>query len=316
MHQHFKRMLSAMIGVAILAAMLPTTTLAAQQWLEANQASLRYELSGNGKSTVVLLHEIGMSLEGWDEIMPAISKGRQVLRYDQRGFGQSEKIRGPFTMADEVEDLRGLLDGLQIEGPVTLIGGAIGATIALKFAVKYPERVRGLVLLSPIFNPPTAAGAAPTAISRAATPTLMPTAPAGNAPRNMDTATLIETQGVRVYLEQQLDNLYPASLRTQPQRLARFYGIQLASDPTSRATVVRMAGQSGDVSADLSKVQCPSLVVATSMFGLRPAATVKAIADAMPKATFIDLPTGHLAALESPELVGPMLVKFLSEVGG
>lgn len=287
-----------------------STAQAAPQWLEANQTSLRYEMTGSGKSTVVLLHEIGMSIEGWDEIMPALNKGYRVLRYDQRGFGQSEKIRGPITLADEVADLRGLLDGLKLNEPVFLVGAAIGGTIAAKFAALYPERVKGLVLLSPVFRVQAArpAGAA------APAPTAAP-APAAAGGRNMDTATLIETQGMRAYLEQQLDNLYPAALRTNPQRLARFYGIQLASDPNSRAAIVRMISQNGDVSADLPKITCPTLVVATSLFPLGPAANIKLIADAIANARFIDLPTGHLAALESPEMVAPMLTKFFTDVG-
>ncbi len=98
-----------------------------------------------------------------------------------------------------------------------LVGGAIGATIALKFAVKYPQCVNGLVLLSPTFNPPQTGG-------MSAAPAVMPASaaqPAGAA-RKVDTTTLIEAQGVRVYLKQQLENFYPASLRTHPQRLARF----------------------------------------------------------------------------------------------
>lgn len=297
----------------VIAASCCSAVQAQPQWLEANQISLRYELTGSGKNTVVLLHEIGMSIEGWDEIMPGIGKGRRVLRYDQRGFGQSEKIRGPITLADEVADLRGLLDGLRINEPVVLVGAAIGGTIAAKFAAMYPERVKGLVLLSPVFRvqPARPAGAA---ASVAAPAVPVSAGPAGG--RNMDTATLIETQGVRAYLAQQLDNLYPAALRTHPERLARFYGIQLASDPTSRAAIVRMISQNGDVSADLPKISCPTLVVATSLFPLGPAANIKPIADAIANARFIDLPTGHLAALESPEMVVPMLVKFFSEIGG
>ncbi|MGC3980477.1 MAG: alpha/beta hydrolase [Steroidobacteraceae bacterium] len=301
---------STLVG-GVLGMMLASSANAEDRWIEANNVSLRYELSGNGKTTVVLLHEIGMSIEGWDEVVPSLSKGYKVLAYDQRGFGQSEKIRGPVTLADEVNDLRGLLDGLKLNEPVILVGGAIGGSIAVKFAAQYPDRVKGLVILSPVFRAPTArlAGAA---MPAAPAPTAAPAA--GARPATTDTATLIETQGVRAYLEQQLDNLYPAVLRTDPKRLARFYGIQMASDPTSRAAIVRMISQNGDVSADLPKIACPTLVVATSLFPLGPAANVKPIADIIPKARFVDLPTGHLAALESPEMVVQMLTKFFAEI--
>ena len=62
-------------------------------WIEANGASLRYDLSGNGRETVVLPHEVGGCIESWDDAVPAFQREFRVLRYDQRGFGMSEKTR-------------------------------------------------------------------------------------------------------------------------------------------------------------------------------------------------------------------------------
>ena len=54
-------------------------------WIEANGASLRYELSGQGKETLVLIHELGETLESRDLVVPALQEKFRVLRYDQRG---------------------------------------------------------------------------------------------------------------------------------------------------------------------------------------------------------------------------------------
>ena len=54
---------------------------------QVNQTSLRYQLAGNGPRTIVLLHELGMSLESWDDIVGDLSRAHRVLRYDLRGFG-------------------------------------------------------------------------------------------------------------------------------------------------------------------------------------------------------------------------------------
>ena len=45
-------------------------------WLEANGTSLRYDLSGAGPTTLVLIHEMGGTLESWDQVMPAIGNTR------------------------------------------------------------------------------------------------------------------------------------------------------------------------------------------------------------------------------------------------
>ena len=56
-------------------------------WIEVNGTSLRCELSGNGKTTLVLVHEMGGTLDSWDQVLPALNNARQVLRYDTRGAG-------------------------------------------------------------------------------------------------------------------------------------------------------------------------------------------------------------------------------------
>ena len=59
-------------------------------WIDVNGAALRYDLSGAGDPTIVLVHEMGGTLDSWDHVLPALSRGRRVLRYDTRGAGQSE----------------------------------------------------------------------------------------------------------------------------------------------------------------------------------------------------------------------------------
>ena len=115
---------------------------------QVNQTSLRYQLAGTGPRTIVLLHELGMSLESWDDIVSELSRSHRVLRYDLRGFGLSEKLRGAVTIEDEVDDLRGLLDTLGMTEPVTLVGGALGGAIALRFAAAEPQRVAAVMALS------------------------------------------------------------------------------------------------------------------------------------------------------------------------
>ncbi len=60
--------------------------------LEVSKASLPYQLSGSGSKTLVLMHEMQISLESWDDMMPGLQPGHHIPRYDLRGFGQSEKF--------------------------------------------------------------------------------------------------------------------------------------------------------------------------------------------------------------------------------
>lgn len=282
--------LLALVGCATLSSTSPPAP-PSTQWIEANHVSLRYVLTGaEAAPTVVLLHEMQMSLESWDYVLPALQPHHRILRYDLRGFGLSEKVRGTsLTLDDEVEDLKQLLDALKIQGPVTLIGGAVGGAIALKFAATYPERVRGVAVTSP-------------AAYLAAQPE--------RAAKAMDQANVPIRDGV----EQSLQAVYPASLRTDPVKEARFRSLLLADDPGSVAATTHMIYSVGFADI-LPKVQCPALVIATALFP-RPVASFKELADKLPKGRFIVLQTGHFASFESPEMVAPVLTGFLHDVGG
>jgi pimeloyl-ACP methyl ester carboxylesterase len=262
----------------------------ATHWARVNNTSLRYELTGIGARTVVLLHEMTMTLESWDYIMPALARSHRVLRYDLRGFGLSGRIRNDsaVTMDDEIEDLRALLDALHIPGPVTLVGGAGGANIALVFAAMYPERVHAVATLS-------------------AAITLVP--PEGEHPpaKPPDTAN----SGAADPLE----DVYPAMLRTDQTRFERFRSIQATSDTHSLLATAHMIG-SFDYAAVLPRVRAPTLVVATALYKQRSLKMMQAIAEAIPRGRLEVLQTGHFASLESPELVTSVLTRFLQETDG
>jgi 3-oxoadipate enol-lactonase len=118
-------------------------------WIEVNGTSLRYEVTGGGSSTLVLIHEMGGTLDSWDQVLPALNNGRRVLRYDTRGAGLSEKIKGSVTWDQMAGDVVGLLEALGITGKVSLAGIAVGGAIAAHFAVRNPDRAAALVLHGP-----------------------------------------------------------------------------------------------------------------------------------------------------------------------
>ena len=162
-------------------------------WIEVNGTSLRYERSGSGRTTLVLVHEMGGTLDSWDQVLPALNNTRQVLRYDTRGAGLSEKIQGKVTFDEMADDVAALLDALGVKGKVTLAGTAVGGAIAIHFAVRHAARIGALVVTSP------ATGVA--ADRRQAT---------------LDRATSAETQGMRALVEQKSRELLSA--RGPPQR--------------------------------------------------------------------------------------------------
>ncbi|HXN66497.1 MAG TPA: alpha/beta fold hydrolase, partial [Bradyrhizobium sp.] len=118
-------------------------------FIELDGIALRYELSGTGDRTLVLVHEMGGSLESFDEVAPRFASSRRVLRYDTRGAGLSQKVRGVLGIDTMADDIAALLDALGIKGKVALAGIAVGGAIALHFAARYPDRAGAVAVGSP-----------------------------------------------------------------------------------------------------------------------------------------------------------------------
>src|SRR5215475_8624058 len=117
-------------------------------FVEVNSTALRYDVCGGG-ATLVLIHEMGGTLESWDLVVPLLSGKRRVLRYDTRGAGLSQKIRGPLSIDTMVADLTALLDAIGIAGKVALAGVAVGGAIALHAAARCSERIAAVAVSSP-----------------------------------------------------------------------------------------------------------------------------------------------------------------------
>jgi len=110
-----------------------------------------YELGGpDGGQSVVLVHGFSAPYFIWDITFAALTQaGFRVLRYDLFGRGFSDRPRTSYNMDLFVRQLQDLLDGLHFQ-QVDLIGLSMGGPISSAFTVRFPERVRRLVLIDPV----------------------------------------------------------------------------------------------------------------------------------------------------------------------
>src|SRR5258708_12349612 len=107
-------------------------------FVELDGVALRYELSGKGDRTLVLVHEMGGSLESWDDVAPRFAESRRVLRYDTRGAGMSQKVRGELRLDTMADDIDALLHPIRIARNAPLPGIPPPVAIPLLFAPPYP----------------------------------------------------------------------------------------------------------------------------------------------------------------------------------
>jgi len=106
--------------------------------------------AGAGQETVVFLHGMGTdSLASFYLTMapPVAAAGINVISYDLRGHGKTDRPARGYTIADFVADLEDLLDQLNVDQPVHLVGNSFGGTLAFSYAAKHPSRVRSIVCI-------------------------------------------------------------------------------------------------------------------------------------------------------------------------
>lgn len=103
-----------------------------------------------GAETVVFLHGMGTdSLASFYLTLapPVAAAGINVISYDLRGHGKTDRPESGYTIADFTADLDDLLDQLQVAQPVHLVGNSFGGTLAFSYAAKHPDRVRSIVCI-------------------------------------------------------------------------------------------------------------------------------------------------------------------------
>jgi pimeloyl-ACP methyl ester carboxylesterase len=106
--------------------------------------------SADERPTVVFIHGLVMdNLSSFYYTLanPCAAAGSNVMLYDLRGHGLSERPPMGYALDDSVDDLVNLLFELGIDGPVHIVGNSYGGTVGLAFAMAYPERVASLVLV-------------------------------------------------------------------------------------------------------------------------------------------------------------------------
>ncbi len=100
--------------------------------------------------TIVLIHGLvvdDLSSYYFTLANPLAAAGHEVVLYDLRGHGHSERPRTGYTVRDGIADLDGLLTALGIDRPVHLVGNSYGGAIAVGMAVSHPERVADVTMI-------------------------------------------------------------------------------------------------------------------------------------------------------------------------
>ena len=116
-------------------------------YADVNGLKMYYEVYGKGKP-IVLLHGSYMTIPlNWSHIIPLLAKDRKVIVAEMQGHGRTKDIHRELSYEGMADDVSGLLKHLQIDS-ADILGYSMGGGIAFQVAVRHPEQVRRLVVLS------------------------------------------------------------------------------------------------------------------------------------------------------------------------
>src|ERR1700683_206697 len=254
--------------------------------MDANGVTIHYDRAGAHGPSVVLLHELGGTLNSWDAIAPRLAERFRVLRYDQRGSGLSEKVRQEFTNDVLVAAFQVLAKQVGLAPPYHFVTVAAAATQALRFLETRPDQVGALVLCN------HAPGVDP---NRAAVLD--------------ERAAFAAREGMRASLPTTLAISYPPNLG---ERLAyeAYLGRYLGNDPVCFGFGFRALARTNMLHM-LPQIRCPTMVVAGKHDTVRPHAGTAELAKKIPGARFELIEAGHFMPAQGPAPLIALLQDFL-----
>lgn len=256
--------------------------------------TLAFDDHGRGRA-IVLLHAFPLDHTLWKDQRDALSPRYRVICPDLPGHGRSPLLSSPTTVDGMADAILELLDTLAMTERVVLGGISMGGYVALSLAVRYPERLCGLML----FDTKSATDVPAAAVLRE------------------KNARMIETTGKT---DDFIDGMLPklladATRQRNPDLIARLSKIMRETSPEVVSTTLRALASRPDRTDELAKIRVPTLITVGEHDAISPPAEMKAMAERIPHALFKIIPgSGHLPPIENPAAVNDAIGAFLSSL--
>jgi pimeloyl-ACP methyl ester carboxylesterase len=241
---------------------------------------------------VVMLHGVTDSWHSFEPVLPHLPESLRAFAVTQRGHGDADRPAGGYRTRDFATDLAGFADALRL-GPAVVVGHSMGGTNVTRFAIDYPGRVRGLVLVGSFASyraNPGLAGFWQSAIAPLADP--------------------IDPGFVREFQESTLGRpLAPAFMDAVVRESLKV---------PSRVWRAAFAGFfEDDFAAELGKIAAPTLVLWGDRDALAPRADQDALVAGIAGARLVAYEgTGHALHWEEPRRFAGDLTRFIDGLPG
>lgn len=254
---------------------------------------IHYEITGLTKRAPVLLVQgLGAEKNSWNLQRAALALRHRTIAFDNRGAGRSDKPDGTYNLEQMADDAIAVLDAAGIES-AHVVGLSMGGAISQIIALKYPQRVRSL--------------------------TLVATACRNHAWREellSSWAELAQTDGMgAVGREAARWMIGPRSFRRLLPAMGWMGTQQLFNPANAFVSQINaiLATEDEELTADLSNITCPAMVVVGNQDVLTPRGDAEEIAARIPTAELVIISGGaHGLHIERASTFNRVLLEFLN----
>lgn len=249
--------------------------------------NIYYTLEGPAGAPLLLLsNSLGAEIGMWDAQAAEFSKRYRVLRYDNRGHGQSTAPKAPYSLEDVANDAALLLDHLR-ESSAHFCGLSLGGMVGMWLATHKPKSINKLVLCS--------------------TSALL-------GPReNWETRiAAVRNDGMQAVVKAVLERWFTESFRSRaPETVARieekFLEVSVEGYAGCCAAIRDM-----DQTKTISGIKATTMVIAGTFDPATPPAMGQSIATSIQGARYVELSAAHLSNIEAAATFNDVVGHFLS----
>jgi pimeloyl-ACP methyl ester carboxylesterase len=252
--------------------------------------TLYREIRGSGEP-LVLLNGIMMTTASWALQVAALEPHYRCILHDFRGQLRSPCDEPSWTIESHTDDLRDLLDELGVDR-VHVAGTSYGGEVGMIFAYTYPERVRSLVVIA----------------STSKADERMRESAKGGAYLARNHPERLFDSSARSFYSPEFIAAHPEVMEIGRSRLS-------AAPPSFFDGYAKLceAFAALDITDQLHRIACPTLVVAAEHDTLKPVACSRTIVEHIPGAQLTIVPdSGHAVVVERPQVVNTAITGFLN----
>jgi pimeloyl-ACP methyl ester carboxylesterase len=244
---------------------------------------------------IVLLHGFPLSRTMWRNQIAELAPTYRVIAPDLRGHGDSPHPEGVYTMDEMADDVDELLDAADITQPVVLGGLSMGGYVALAFMARYPERVRGLMLMD------TRASA---------------DAPEAARDREANARAVLEAKSGQPVVEKMVPRLFgKATFEEKPELVEPIRAVMVKTSPQGVAGALRGMAIRPDRRPMLAQIAVPTLVLVGEDDLITPPDEAKGLVGAILHSRLVVIPrAGHMAPYENPVAANRAILEFLKSL--